>query len=384
MKSEPYKVKVVSDSRRGRFVFRWIDKGGSPRQRISKWDNKKTLRRLAERDAVELEAQLQTDTAEFAVVTWLDFEKAYETRHIDSLAKKSGDSWRTVNVHVKALISPLDLTDVTADEIAKMAATWRRKGLSEKSIETYLNTLSAALSWAEDMGFIDAKPKVRRPKRARGKTKRMRSRPIIGEEFDRMITVAPIVRPKDHTKYERLLHGLFLGGLRIGEALVLSWDFKATFSLDFTGEHPMFRIVSEGQKSQRDQLLPIAPEFAEWLSQVPESERHGRVFGITYRADTAVKHVSKIGSRAKIVVTPDGKTATAHDLRRSFGTRWATRVQPVVLQQLMRHESIETTMQYYVDIRAQDLAAELWKAQKVAQSVARPIHQARSKLSKST
>jgi len=31
------------------------------------------------------------------------------------------------------------------------------------------------------------------------------------------------------------------------------------------------------------------------------------------------------------------KYASAHDLRRSFGTRWAKRVMPVVLQKLMRH-----------------------------------------------
>ncbi len=37
-----------------------------------------------------------------------------------------------------------------------------------------------------------------------------------------------------------------------------------------------------------------------------------------------------------------------HDLRRSFGERWATRVMPQVLMELMRHESIEATMNYYV------------------------------------
>jgi hypothetical protein len=35
------------------------------------------------------------------------------------------------------------------------------------------------------------------------------------------------------------------------------------------------------------------------------------------------------------------KYASAHDLRRAFGLRWSSRVMPAVLQQLMRHESIE-------------------------------------------
>lgn len=56
------------------------------------------------------------------------------------------------------------------------------------------------------------------------------------------------------------------------------------------------------------------------------------------------------------------KFASAHDLRRSFGHRWALRVQPIVLQQLMRHESIETTMTYYVTQDAEAVADVLWEA----------------------
>jgi integrase len=55
------------------------------------------------------------------------------------------------------------------------------------------------------------------------------------------------------------------------------------------------------------------------------------------------------------------KYASAHDLRRCFGARWAKRVMPAVLQKLMRHESIETTMTYYVNIDDDELAEEVWK-----------------------
>ena len=54
------------------------------------------------------------------------------------------------------------------------------------------------------------------------------------------------------------------------------------------------------------------------------------------------------------------KFATAHDLRRAFGTRWAKKVMPAVLQRLMRHQSIGTTMKFYVGIEADDVAADLW------------------------
>ena len=49
----------------------------------------------------------------------------------------------------------------------------------------------------------------------------------------------------------------------------------------------------------------------------------------------------------------------ADDLRRSFGTRWASRVKPARLPLLMRHKSIETTMKYYVCQNSDDVADEL-------------------------
>lgn len=70
------------------------------------------------------------------------------------------------------------------------------------------------------------------------------------------------------------------------------------------------------------------------------------------------KVVSKIGARAKVRADAK-KTASAHDLGRSFGERWASRLMPAELMELMRHESIETTLAYYVGRNAERRAAIL-------------------------
>ena len=62
-----------------------------------------------------------------------------------------------------------------------------------------------------------------------------------------------------------------------------------------------------------------------------------------------------------VVNKADGKFASAHDLRRAFGTRWASRVRPATLQLLMRHRSIETTLKYYVAQDADEVGDELWR-----------------------
>ena len=78
-------------------------------------------------------------------------------------------------------------------------------------------------------------------------------------------------------------------------------------------------------------------------------------------------HVSdvivRVGKKAGVKVNHDtGKRASADDLRRAFGQRWAARVMPQILMQLMRHEDISTTMKYYVGREAEATADILWAA----------------------
>ena len=77
--------------------------------------------------------------------------------------------------------------------------------------------------------------------------------------------------------------------------------------------------------------------------------------------------ISKIGRAAGVKVHRDlssGKVkhATAHDLRRSFGERWAIRIMPQTLMELMRHESIETTLKFYVGRNAEKTARAVYDA----------------------
>jgi integrase len=54
--------------------------------------------------------------------------------------------------------------------------------------------------------------------------------------------------------------------------------------------------------------------------------------------------------------------SSAHDLRRSFGFRWADLVKPKVLQQWMRHDDITTSFEYYLVADEDDTAEAIWNA----------------------
>ena len=129
--------------------------------------------------------------------------------------------------------------------------------------------------------------------------------------------------------------GLWYSGLRLGEALALSWDDERNIMVDLTGKRPMFFIQADAQKNNKSQLLPMTPDFYHHLMTVPEENRTGFVFNPRkdrqsrnrLRLDTTSKTIRQAGSHAGIKVseTQNGKVkhASAHDLRPSFGFRWS-------------------------------------------------------------
>jgi len=207
----------------------------------------------------------------------------------------------------------------------------------------------------------------------------MKGRPITREEFERMLDkVVQVVGSEAARSWTMLLEGLWLSGLRLEESLELWWDRDDRLQVVMDGRHPLLRIPKELEKGNKDRLLPMAPEFAEYLEKIPEVERVGRVFkpmakivrGQRLTRDRVSRLISAIGKAANVKVHtyPSGKVkfASAHDLRRSFGERWSSRVMPPILQQLMRHESVETTLKFYVGRNAQQTASILWDAHREA------------------
>ena len=139
-------------------------------------------------------------------------------------------------------------------------------------------------------------------------------------------------------------------------------------AVDLTGEFPRLAIQAKAQKNGKDQLLPLATDFCEFLLAVPEAQRTGYVFNPLPRRQSqgrpsiwwTSRVICKIGEKANVVVNKqEEKFASAHDLRRSFGTRWASRVKSATLQLLMRHADYKTTQAYHVTLDADDVAREL-------------------------
>jgi len=363
--SDDIKVAVVKYPDRENYVMRYTDPITGKHVARS---TKTHIMRDAERAAAKWEDELRTGRYKpKSRITWEEFRTKFEDQKGASLADGTADIQCAVFNHVESIINPKLLANLTAPVLSDFQTKLRDLKLSEPTIAGHLRHLRAVLSWAVSQGFLPAVPSIEMPKRAKGIGKDMRGRPITTEEYERMLEAVPQVRKREPDKWKRLLKGLWLSGLRLGEALALSWELDSPIGVHLAGKFPKLRIWAEGEKAHEDRLLPITPDFAEFLLSTPEAERQGLVFAITgpeglpLSTKRASRYISAIGEKAKVIVNKaDGKFASAHDLRRAFGTRWSKKVMPATLQKLMRHSAIETTLKHYVDQDADDIAADLW------------------------
>ena len=332
-------------------------------------------------------------------MAWQQFRDAYESQRLSGLAKMTEKkSINCMNV-LDEIIAPRRLKDVNTQTLNKYQSQLRKLGRSEQTIKGHLAHIRAALSWAYDQEWIDRIPKM--PKIQRAKTSKvMKGRAITLEEFERMldavekVIVVPnkgkackrIDRGPDHDRipsWKALIRGLWSSGLRLSEAVELHWDDETKIRIvGVDSRHPMFHIPGECEKGNQDRILPIAPEFAIWLKSLPKSERRGYVFNPKPQnkdkgrlgSQAIGRFIAEIGKKAGIVVEwkaakpeaedqePKAVFASAHDLRRSFGERWSSRLMPKELMELMRHKSVDTTMRFYVGQNADKTASILWAA----------------------
>jgi len=278
--------------------------------------------------------------------------------------------------------------------VTAFAAALRADGLSESSVKRHLSTLRAAARWAYKAELLLKLPTFNMPRR--GTTARMKGRPVTGEEFDRLIRAVPKMvvegygddeKPEDYDgdpkveSWRTLLRGLWWSGLRLGEAMALRWDqTPGGVWVELDGRRSVLAFDGESQKSGRVELVPLAPEAVELVPLAPEAveflepmrQSSGYVFApMRIRGKRPMQRtphkisqiVSKIGAEAGIVVNAEtGKTASAHDLRRAFGFRWARRVMPPELMHLMRHKDVKTTLTFYVGQNAHATAGAPWDA----------------------
>lgn len=377
---------VFKRSGRKFYEVQWVNPSTGKKETRS---TGKTSKRDAERFASDFVDALEKLGNPIGRTAWTVFIESHAAEVQPGMAPKTAALYRTAFTTIGRIASPEYVIDVDARALSKMVADLRKNGRSDATIRCYLAHLRSALKWACGQRMIAAVPSFPAMRKQRGR-RMAKGRAVTGEEFDRMLAAveAEIVAgkglgkgrgplaaenlPRAVRSVQRLLRGLYLGGLRLTEALSLRDGGDDGIRVDLSRSRPVLIVVAEDEKGGRDRVLPLTPDFAEYLRTIrPDvpGDRFFRVYGIRREVCDPVNIsaiISRIGKRANVKVrSDDGRTkfASAHDLRRSFGTRWAARLdKPRDLQLLMRHSDISTTLAYYVFDDADDLADRIESA----------------------
>jgi integrase len=382
-------VQVVRYPNRATFQLRWTDPvTGRVKTKTTSIPAVESRRGDAERIAGEIQEKLRNDhDVSPSRYGWQTFRERYESEVATGLAVSTRAKIGLVLDRLEKEIKFARLVELDETRISKFVSLLRQAGLRESTIDSYCGHLKAVLNWAEDQKLIrrtPSFPKTPRKRKAKAGTP-AKGRPITGEEFERLLAAVPkVVGENDAASWRWYLRGLWWSGLRLAESLELSWDDPSRiYPIGIDGDAAMLSIPAELEKGHQDRLIPLATEFAEMLRAVPEDRRVGPVFPLYGRsvgrgesakprrllaAHRVSELVSEIGETAGVVVHRDPldpkrvKFASAHDLRRSFGERWADRVEAVILMEMMRHANIQTTLKYYATRNARRSAETIRRA----------------------
>jgi integrase len=274
-------------------------------------------------------------------LSWEAFRELFEREYLGG--KRPGTRARCEDVFnlFEELCQPTRLSAINERTLSNFLALMRirkvrgRVGLGTYTQKINLQFLRTALKWAARQKLIPecpAFPVVKVPRKT--------PQPVPVEAFERLLSKAP----DDH--WRALLWAGWLAGLRVSESYALEWEEndQAPY-LDFRRNRVI--LPAAFVKADADQWVPLDPTLRKVLEALPRTgkkvldlrARDGHRLALSSVSDYVIRLARKAGVKL-----------TSHSLRKGFGCRYAGKVPAQVLQKLMRHAHISTTMNYYANI----------------------------------
>jgi integrase len=327
---------------RPHLMLQWLDpQTGKRKSKSAETADEKS----AEQKRSDLESDLNHGRhKDSSRMSWERFRELFEDEFVAGRRANTRRNYRVALDLFEKVCNPTALRSVTARTVSAFAAGLRKLpgynggAMQPSTIKVRLQFLHTALEWAAAQKLIPecpAFPAVKVP--------RKRPQAVPTESVEKLLDKAP----DDHMR-AFLLCG-WLAGLRLNEALALEWE--ETTEAPYL-DPPRDRIIfpAEVVKADEDQWVPLDGKLWEALDALPRAGR--KVFrfdAVDGRGDRELCDIS-VSRRIVNLAREAGVKLTMKSLRRGFGCRYAGKVSAQVLQRLMRHASIRTTMDYYANV----------------------------------
>ena len=276
----------------------------------------------------------QQRTLRFVPLADLRSERSLEAMNLPVLAewtdwmRAEGRSELTINARVRRIEMFAEqigdpLTATTQDVVSYMASLY---GIGPSTRATYFSHLRAWFAWLVQTDKRDDNPtaKIKAPKSPARKP-----RPVT----ERQLRLIMGTTMRKRTRMMVLL--ATFQGLRAHEIAKFRGE-----DIDYTAKQ--LRVIGKGKK---DATLPLHPLVAEWAHDFP-------VRGYWFKAQGENKsghiHPRSVSSIIGDVLRRAGvPTGAAHRLRHTYGTRMVKQGKNIrVIQELLRHSSLQTTQIY--------------------------------------
>jgi integrase len=266
--------------------------------------------------------------------------------------------------------------DVTAANVEKHLGQLGKEGKGARTRNSHLASLKAFFNWCMQTKRLGENPAASLHLVKESEDKRRVRRALSADEVARLVTAAaerPVhvrrnqkVRKATRKQLEEARRTglqraltykiLFETGLRVGELREVTWA-----DVDL-GAVPSVRVRASVSKNGKADRIPLRPKLAEdlcaWKKETTAGKVGDKILHIAWRPADILK---KDLAHAKIPYQDEqGRYADLHSLRHSLATHLATSgVAPRVSQSVLRHSSIDLTMQTYTDDTFLNKAAAL-------------------------
>ncbi len=236
-----------------------------------------------------------------------------------------------LNYNLIPFFGKLPLDQIATRNVEEYKAAKIKAGLKNKSINNHLSCLRKCLTTAQEWEMLEHVPKIKLLKVPPPETKFLNQ-----AECERLLKVAT-------NNWYDMIFTVMRTGMRFGELVALKWS-----DIDFNGRIiTIQRSIARGKmgstKSNKIRKIPLASD----LSSLLDRKRRNGVFvfadgqGNLPKQDFCRSHLLRLAEKA------DVELIGWHTLRHTFASHLANNGVAVhVIQQLLGHSDIKTTMRY--------------------------------------
>jgi len=202
--------------------------------------------------------------------------------------------------------------------------------VSTETHNRHFGTLGNLFSWLIRQGEAESNPMATLERRRIGDRL---PRPMSPEQIEAFFSRIQDLRDR------ALFSLLYRSGLRIEEALSLDVG-------DVNSEDGTFRVIGKGNSERVGYLGEETKPLLRRYLRARGNPQSGPLFASRQGRLSYPMARILFNRHAEGLTQPDGKPVTLHQLRHTFGTERAGKLDALVLRDLMGHKNIRTTMRY--------------------------------------